>query len=132
MAGRDIDYDKWAEILLDAALEADSTVAQQWGVSRQQISRWRRSYREGEPNICEAVRRKEYEREHRWVRQIPGALESVIAFLQRAANQSDPTDPDAVREAARALQQLHETKLTHDVMQHRLQQDEPRRIEQLE
>jgi protein-disulfide isomerase len=47
------------------------------------------------------------------------------------ANEMD-LDGDAVREAARALQQLHETKLTHDVMQHRLQQDEPRRIEQLE
>jgi len=132
LAANTVNYDKWAEILLDAATESDAAVAKDWDVSRQQVSTWRKAFREGEPNICAAVQRKEEERQYRYAYRIPAAIEDGIAFLRKAVRHGDATDPKLLEQVMTAVQQLHEAKLSHDVLKQRMQQNEPQRIEQLD
>jgi hypothetical protein len=106
-----------AQVLIEAAIlasrgltpsKADEEAAKKHGVSTRQIRRWRASL-PNEPELSAHVRSKMTVVEQGWADEIPGALRASIAFLEKAAREADPKDPDAIHAVAGAMKLLSET-----------------------
>lgn len=110
-----------AVILADAALTKDRLAAQRHGVSVRAIEEWRRRLKR-DPEL-----RQEYDRliaARDWSLQIPNALTSAIAYIERAGATPEIT-PDLVTAISGAISTLNEVMLVQAALEEkksRLQQ----------
>ena len=109
-----------AGVLYDATLMSDRQACERWSISRSTLQNYRRRWAT-DPGLQAKLDEYRERRAQAWAERLPEALEQAVLFLQRAARQVDPTDPEAIREVTKAVQVLSETDLTHKVMQHRMQ-----------
>jgi len=109
-----------AGVLYDATLMSDRVACERWSISRSTLQNYRRRWAT-DPDLQAKLDEYRERRAQAWAERLPETLEQAVLFLQRAARQADPTDPEAIREVTRAVQVLSETDLTHKVMQQRMQ-----------
>jgi len=112
---------KKAGVIVDAAFTTDQEAADQHGVSRRSVQRWRAEMDE-DPELAEnvaAIYKEEIEGRD-WLEEATRTVQTAFSFLRRAANELDPSDPDAVKAVSLAIQTLTEAKLTTQVINARL------------
>lgn len=112
---------KKAAAIVDAAFTTDQEAAEQHEVSRRSIQRWRADMEE-DPELAENVAAlyKEEIQGRDWLEEATRTVQSAFSFLRRASNGLDPSDPDAVKAVSLAIQTLTEAKLTAQVINARL------------
>ena len=112
---------KKAAAIVDAAFTTDEEAAGQHDVSRRSIQRWRAEMEE-DPKLAENVAAiyKEEIQGRDWLEEATRTVQSAFSFLRQAANELDPSDPDAVKAVSLAIQTLTEAKLTAQVINARL------------
>jgi len=112
---------KKAAAIVDAAFTTDEEAAEQHGVSRRSIVRWRQEMDQS-PELAQSVTAiyKEEIEGRDWLEEATRTVQSAFSFLRRAANELDPSDPDAVKAVSLAIQTLTEAKLTAEVINARL------------
>lgn len=117
---------KKAAAVVDAAFTTDHEAAEQHGVSRRSIQRWR-SQVDNDPALAENVATiyKQQIEGRDWLEEATRTVQQAFSFLRRAADELDPSDPDAVKAVSLAVQTLTEAKLTAEVINARLAEQNP-------
>ena len=112
---------KKAAAIVDAAFTTDQEAADQHDVSRRSIQRWRREMDEN-PALAENVASiyKEEIEGRDWLEEATQTVQSAFSFLRQAANNLDPSDADAVKAVSLAIQTRTAAKLTAQVINARL------------
>jgi primosomal protein N'' len=113
--------EKKAAVLVDASFVADREAADQHGVHRSTIVRWRAKMDE-DPELAEAYAEmyREEVQDQDWLQDATETVQQAFSFLRRAADELDAGDPDAVKAVAMAVQTVTEAKLTAEVIDARL------------
>jgi hypothetical protein len=112
-------YELAATVLVDAIYRGDEAAAQAYGVSTRSIRRWRERLHT-DPRLATFVQTKREVAERNWSDSLAGAIRAGVEFLQRAARELDPANPEAVHAAAGALKILTEIAMTREVLSARL------------
>ena len=113
--------EKKAAVLVDASFVADREAADQHGVHRSTIVRWR-SEMDEDPELAVAyakIYREEVQGQD-WLQDATETVQNAFSFLREAAGELDPRDPEAVKAVAMAVQTVTEAKLTAEVINARL------------
>lgn len=112
---------KKAAAIVDAAFTTDQEAAKQHGVSRRSLIRWRQSLDE-DPELAQEVTAiyKEEIQGRDWLEEATRTVQNAFSFLRRATNKLDASDPEAVKAVSLAIQTLTEAKLTAQVINARL------------
>ncbi len=113
------DKERIAEILLDAYLNGDRKTAEKHGVTDRTLRNWRKLL-DSDPKLSELFRAKKARVSEGWADEVPGALRASVAFLRRAAEEGDPTNPDMVHSVAGSMKLLSETAATWKLLDARL------------
>ena len=112
-------YERAAAVLVDALYRGDVEAAQRHGVTRRSLYNWR--YRLAtDQRLAQLFDEKRRQAEAEWVPQFVPAIRDAVEFLRRAAQELDPTDPDAVHAVAGALKILSEIAMMKEVLDARL------------
>jgi hypothetical protein len=110
-----------ARVLVAAMVKGDREVAQEYGVSRRSIQRWRSIItKDPEGELATSVAKKKEAVEGDWAAKIPTAIESCLDFIEKAAREGDPKDPDLLRSVAGALKMVSEVQISKVLMDARL------------
>jgi tyrosyl-tRNA synthetase len=113
--------EKKAAVLVDASFVADREAAADHGVHRSTIVRWRAKMDE-DPELAEAYAKmyREEVKGQDWLQDATETVQQAFSFLRRAADELDAGDPEAVKAVAMAVQTVTEAKLTAEVINARL------------
>lgn len=113
--------EKRAEAIVTAAFHSDTEAAEKHDCSRRSIIRWRKQMDE-DAELTRLVTEKydELREEQDWIEDATRTIQQAFAFLRRAADELDPSDPEAVEAVAEAIQTITEAKLTAKVVNARL------------
>lgn len=114
-----IDYDRVASILVEAAFFGEKPTAKRWGITDRTILNYRNRLNE-DSELSDIFIRKKEAFETNWADEIPSAIRSAIRFLQTASQQADPADPESIHAVAGALKILAEVGLTKEIIDVRL------------
>ncbi len=101
------DYDKAASVLVDAAYRGDEEAARLWGVNERTIRRYRARMDEDDA-LSSLVQRKRALAEQGWIDRFPATLGAGADFIERAAKQGSPKDPNMVHAVAGAMKLMAE------------------------
>jgi len=112
-------YERAATALAEAAFTDDLTASQRHGVSLRTLERYRSRLRTDE-KLAAFVAAKKAALEREWASSLAPAIREAIRFLQRAAREADPGDPNAIYAVAGALKILSEVFMTREVIGARL------------
>lgn len=118
-AGANFDYERASRALATAALEGDTIAATRENISIRTLQRYRKQL-DSDTTLAQLVAEKKSILESRWADQIAPTLRAALAFLQRAANNLDPSDPNAVHAIAGAFKLVNEGHQTMRVIDARL------------
>src|SRR5512133_899624 len=110
--------DRAAMALASAAVVGDKAAAKAHKCSTRSLRHWRK-LAETVPELAAACREKKATVEADWAEKLPGAIQSCIDFLKRAA-ETAMVDPDMVHSVAGALKILNETAISRRVLDVRL------------
>lgn len=112
---------KKAAVLVDASFVSDSEAAEQHGVSRSSVVRWRGQMDE-DPDLAEAYCElyQEEVQGQDWLEDATRTVQQAFSFLRRAADELDAGDPEAVKAVSMAVQTLTEAKMAAKVIDARL------------
>ncbi len=108
-------YERAARILVEAEYYGDAEAAKRAGVSTRSIQRWRRRM-ESDAHLSSFVALKKREFEQDWAGALAGGILAGIEFLQRAARDANPKDPNAIHAIAGAVKILAEIGITKAVL----------------
>ena len=108
-----------ALILAEAVVAGDDVTAKKHGVSKRSIRRWRKDLESNAP-LAEETRAKKELVEGDWANALPSAIQKSIAFLEKAADQCDATDPEAVHAIAGSMKLLTEVAMSRRLIDARL------------
>lgn len=126
---KSLNYERAATVLAEAAFTNDPTASQRHGISLRTLERYRSRLRTDE-KLAAFVAAKKVALEREWANELAPAIREAIHFLQRAAREADPGDPNAIHAVAGALKILSEVSMTREVINARLAgQDRPQRAE---
>lgn len=122
---------KKAAVLVDACFVADRKAAEDHGVSRSSIIRWRRQMDE-RPELAEAYCElyQEEVQGQDWLQDATETVQNAFSFLRKAAGELDPADPEAVKAVAMAVQTVTEAKLTAEVINARLAEQDRQYVQE--
>lgn len=115
-----------ARIVLEAALKSgepdgDKATCAKYGITIRTLQRYRKMVATGSnPELSQTIADKKAKVEEGWADEIPGALRAAVAFLRKAAESADATDPEAIHAVAGAMKLLSETSATWKVLDVRL------------
>jgi hypothetical protein len=109
-----------AQILVEALYSGDHETARRFGISIRTLQRYRRRLHT-DPELSQIVALKKAAFEREWAEDATQAIREAVRFLQRAATQADPSDPNAIHAVAGALKILAEVSLTREVLSVRLE-----------
>lgn len=114
-----LDYDRTALILAESIFLGDRRVAQKWGVTVRTVQNYRQRLRtDDELSLICSVKKKELL--DSWITELPAAMRAGTDFIIRAAQESDPKDPNAIHAIAGAMKILAEIGLTKEIVDARL------------
>lgn len=116
---RSIDRERAARILAEAALVGDQKAADNHGICAKTLRRWRERMATDEQmsaNVLKNKRRLEAD----WADKLPAAIRGAIAFLERASQESDPSDPESVHSVTGALKILTDVAIAKQIVDARL------------
>jgi hypothetical protein len=116
---RELDYDRAAAILVEAAYFGDKVTAEKWGVTERTIRNYQARLDE-DSKLSLIFHNKKVVFESDWAADIPAAIRSGIGFLQRAGKEADPKDPNAIHAIAGAVKILAEVGMTKAILDVRL------------
>jgi hypothetical protein len=116
--------EQMAQILVEALYGGDREAAKKHGVSVRTIQLYRKRL-QTDPELSRFFALKKDAFEGMWLEDSTSAIREAIRFLQRAATQADPTDPNAIHAVAGALKILAEVSLTREVLSVRLEEGTP-------
>lgn len=116
---RVFNYERAATVLAETAFMDEATVLQRYGISSMTLSRYRKRM-QSDPNLLQFVIAKKAALEREWANELAPAIREAIRFLQRAAREADPSDPNAIHAVAGALKILSEVSMTKEVIGARL------------
>lgn len=114
-----IDYERAARALVQAALEGDAKASATEGITIRSIRRYRQRL-EGDELLSRLVREKLYLAEREWAHKLAPAIRSALDFIARAGQQANPRDPNAIHAMAGALKLVTEAEVTKKVIDARL------------
>lgn len=120
-AGPTFNYHRAAAALSVAALYGDKTACKQHGIHPMTLSRYRARMRQ-DPKLLSMVADKKAILEQNWADQLAPAITEAVSFLQRAAKDGDPRDPDTIHAVAEALKTLFSMQVTKQLIDARLQE----------
>lgn len=104
---RPIDPDKAAAILVDAAYRGDEAAAELWGVSQRTVKRYRARI-DTDDQLALAVQEKRQLVEQDWADTLPNTIRAAAEFIERAAKQGNPKDPNMVHAVAGGMKLVAE------------------------
>jgi len=119
-----VNRERVAQILVEALHNGDSEASRKFGVSIRTLQRYRRRLHT-DRELSQIVALKKTAFEQMWLEDATQAIREAIRFLQRAAVEADPTDPNAIHAVAGALKILAEVSLTREVLSVRLEEGTP-------
>ena len=108
-----------AAALATAAIVGDKEAARLHKCSTRSLRRWRVTC-EADPELAAAVRRRREALERDWAEELPAALRQAIAFMGRAFEQGDHTNPAMLQAVAEAFRLLTDAATTQRVLDARL------------
>ena len=94
--------DRAAMVLVEAAFYGDAVAAKRAGIHERTIERYRLRL-EDDAELSRLVREKKRLFEGDWAAELPAAIRACIAFIVRAAQESNPRDPEVIHAIAGAL-----------------------------
>lgn len=121
---RRVDNDRAAAILVDAAYKGDEAAAQEWGVSVRSVERYRARLAT-DPKLAVTVAEKRALAERDWIDCFPATLGAGADFIERAAKQGDPKDPNMVHAVAGAMKLMAEIMFVKRMLDARLNERTP-------
>lgn len=110
-----LDYDRVASILVEAAFFGEMTTAKRWGITNRTIVNYRARLGE-DSELSNIFQLKKAAFESDWASEIPSAIRAGIRFLGEAAQQADPSNPEAIHAVAGAVKILAEVGLTKEIL----------------
>lgn len=110
-----------AKALVDAILMGDRAAAEKYNVTIKSLEGWRVRL-ETDKAFREFFQRLRKAKDEGWADDIPAALASCIAFLKRAGQEADPSQPEAIEAIAHAAETLSDIALTRKVVDERFSQ----------
>lgn len=113
------DYERAAMILAEMPFNDDATLSQRYKISIRTLERYRSRLRTDE-KLAAFVAAKKAALEREWANELAPAIREAIRFLQRAAREAHPGDPNAIHAVAGALKILSEVSMTKEVIGARL------------
>jgi hypothetical protein len=116
---RELDYDRAASILVEAAYYGEKATAAKWGITDRTILNYRNRL-EQDSKLSDIFALKKGEFESDWANEIPEAIRSAVRFLKRASNEADPKDPESIHAVAGALKIMAEVGMTKAILDVRL------------
>lgn len=116
---RVFNYERAATVLAETAFTDEATVLQRYRISSMTLSRYRKRM-QTDPKLLQFVVTKKAALEREWANELAPAIREAIRFLQRAAREADPGDPNAIHAVAGALKILSEVSMTKEVIGARL------------
>lgn len=108
-----------AKALALAQKTSDRVAAEEFGMGVSTLRRYRAKINAVSPLAAEIQSYVNQPAAKDWLDRIPGALDGAISFLERANLELDPTSYRAVDSIVRAINTLHEAKLTAKVIEQR-------------
>ena len=115
----ELDVDFAASAAALSGIYGCQRAADKLGISYESVKKYRRYFAEN-PTLQPLVQEKRSALEREWVANLTGAIESGIDFLQRASDQADPKDPDAIHAIAGAVKILTEVGMNRRILDARL------------
>lgn len=120
---RRVDNDRAAAILVDAAYRGDEAAAELWGISPRTVQNYRARLAD-DPELALIFHEKRRGVERDWAASLPATIHAGTEFVQRAARQGDPKDPNMVNAVAGAIKQIAEIWFVKQMLDLRLRADE--------
>ena len=120
---RPIDPDKAAAILVDAAYRGDEAAAELWGVSQRTVKRYRARI-DTDDQLALAVQEKRQLVEQDWADTLPNTIRAAAEFIERAAKQGNPKDPNMVHAVAGGMKLVSEVMFVKQMLDARFKTDE--------
>jgi hypothetical protein len=117
--GSTFNYERAATVLAEATFADDATVLRRHGLTSRTLQRYRKRL-QTDSKLSQLVALKKAALVREWAEELAPAVRDTIRFLQRAATQADPADPNAIHAVAGALKILSEVLLTREVVNARL------------
>ncbi len=105
-----VDIDRAAEILVQSIYQSDKQTAREWGISTKTIQNYRKRMSEDD-SLSIAFQRKRELVESSWVDKIGGALLKTINFIERASEEMDTSDPEALHAVTGSFKILAQTDI---------------------
>lgn len=120
MAKPGFNRERSAEILLEAyLLRDDKRVAKAHGITDRTIRAYRQRL-DTDAEFAALFLAKKSQATDAWLERVPGALVASIDFLQRAAVEGDPKNPDMVHSVAGAMKLIGELSATWRIVDARV------------
>lgn len=116
---KNFDYERASRALAVAALEGDAAAAKREGITVRTLQRYRKQL-DADPLLSQLVAEKKAALENNWANEIAPTLRAALAFIRKAAENLDPTDPEAVHAVAGAFKLINEGHQTMKVIDARL------------
>lgn len=118
-AGRNFDYERASRALAVAALEGDHAAAQRENLTVRTLQNYRKLLQTDDA-LSQLFAEKKARLESEWAHEIAPTLRAALAFLKRAAQALDPSDPNAVHAVAGAFKLVNEGHQTMRIIDARL------------
>lgn len=108
--------------MVDAAYLGDAPAAQKWGLSERTVQNYRARLAQ-DSRLALSFHEKRQLVEQDWAAELPAAIRAGAAFIRRAAEQGDPTDPDMVHAVAGGMKLVAEVLFAKRVLDARMRDD---------
>lgn len=113
-----------AQIIAESVASGIKATCEKYDISRRSMERWKKQLKTGDATLSQLVAGKLEKVERDWLAEIPSVLVDTVAFLQRAAKEADPKDPDAIHAVAGAFKLMADVINARDFMADRLGQSQ--------
>ncbi len=117
------DREKAAAVLVDAAYRGDEEAARLWGIHPRTVENHRKRLAT-DSELVALFERKRALAEQGWIDRFPAVLGAGADFIERAAKQGNPRDPNMVHAVAGAMKLLAEIGFVKQMLDARLRNDE--------
>ena len=105
-----------ARAITYAAIHGDDAAAKKYKISTRTLQRARAAPSEQLSPIVAIVAEQKAELLEKWTDSIPSALLECVAFVRKATNELDASDPQALHAIAGAIKLLSEAQMNREVL----------------
>jgi uncharacterized protein (DUF2267 family) len=111
-------HDRAAQVLAEAAIYGDAKAATRASITVRTIQNYRKRLAV-DTLLSQLFAEKRAALERKWASSLAPAIRSAVGFLQRAAEEADPRDPEAIHAVAGAFKLLTEVAITKEILDER-------------